>query len=193
MLSPKEFPSGSICFKVMKIAITGGIGEGKSAVLEILKRNGFEVASADQVAGELFNLNSVQEELAKILDLPVPISPKILRFAIENDATIRRRVNRLMHPQVVSIIESSKATFIEIPILLEVVIQPLFDSVWVVSTDEAVQKSRISSRQLGESNRHIQNQLSGKARRAFADAVIWNNGTLTQLEMQVLNLCKQFN
>jgi dephospho-CoA kinase len=161
----------------MKVAITGGIGEGKSTVLEILRSMGCSTASADEMARTLFSMPDVNHRLAELANCSGPISSAELREKIASSPEIRRRVNEFMHPRVLSEILLSEASFIEIPLLLETCLQARFSQVWVVTCGEDEQRRRLTRRYQSEAVAvaMMAAQLPSRVKIPFADEVIRTN------------------
>lgn len=161
----------------MRIAITGGIAEGKSTVMSYLRDLGHETGSADEVARDVFTSESVQEQLSRILGSRGPVEPQELRVRIAADKDIRRQVNRIMHPEILRRLMSSTASFVEVPLLFEAAMHPLFDRVWMVTCGERLQLERLAIR-LGNmqvAKQMISTQLSSQVKAAFADQIIRTN------------------
>src|SRR5687767_4589671 len=99
----------------MKIALTGGIAEGKSTVLQYLKDMGVLVETSDGIARELFSEPYIQRELSAVVGVK-EVVPSELRSAIASSSDVRRKVNRVMHPAIRLRIKQSLATVIEVPL-----------------------------------------------------------------------------
>jgi len=163
-----------------RIAITGGIGEGKSTVLAMLAEMGFATASSDAVAREIFAEPATQASVARMTGLPQPIDPKALRAALADSEEVRRSLNRLMHPRVVERMASHEATFFEVPLLIEVASLRRYDATWVVTCGPEEQRRRLLDRyaDLAHVERILSTQLPTPAKIPFADLVIRTNEPL---------------
>src|SRR5688572_25600328 len=117
----------------MKIALTGGIAQGKSTVLEGLRLSGVSVASADAMARECFDDPQNAQAISAASGLPIPIDRDELRRRIASDPGLRRRVNQILHPCVLDRIRRSQAQMIEVPLLIESAIMSEFEAIWCVS------------------------------------------------------------
>jgi len=160
---------------VRRIAITGGIAEGKSTVLGYLENMGFGVESADRLARETFLMPETQAELAGLLGIDPPVSPETLRARLEDDE-IRRRVNECTHPKILAALRSSVARIIEVPLLVETCLLGEFDRVWVVTCGREAQLARLTAR-VGEveARRLVRTQLTSRVKIPFADRVFRTN------------------
>jgi len=130
----------------MRIAITGGIAEGKSTVLGWIQDSGWSVHSSDSAARSAFADSSIQLQLAALTGLVPPLLPSDLREAILGSHDVRRAVNRLMHPFIGGQAAESDAVFHEVPLLFEACLQSRYDEVWVVSCGEEEQRRRLIDR-----------------------------------------------
>ena len=123
------------------IAITGGIGSGKSTVLNFLKQLGFPVYSCDAIYLELLREKEYVSKLASIFP-EVVIKDKIdknrLASIVFSNKCAREQLNKLAHPLVMERLlkrmkeENSEIVFAEVPLLFEGNFEYLFDEVWVI-------------------------------------------------------------
>ena len=161
----------------MVTAITGGIAEGKSTVLSTLSELGFQTASADQLARQVFYESDVNRKLSEILRLPAPIEPPQLRTGLAAGDATRRAVNKVMHPLILEMILSSRNDFVEVPLLLETCLQGAFHEVWVVTCGVPEQLRRLRIRYGDDFNEGVflRSQLPSEAKLPFSDVVIRTN------------------
>jgi dephospho-CoA kinase len=161
----------------MRIAITGGICEGKSTVLGYLREGGWSVCSSDDVARAFFKDPSVNRDLARLAGLDFPMEPGALRSAIGASPSVRRSVNRYLHPLIREATASIEATFFEVPLLFEACLQGAYDEVWVVTCGASEQRRRLVDR-YGPGpaiEGLLSSQLPSSAKIAFSDQVIRTN------------------
>lgn len=161
----------------MVTAVTGGIGEGKSTVLGYLAESGFKVLSADSLGKAVFSDPIVNGEIADLTGFGRAISPVELRQVLFTRPEIRRAVNRIMHPRIVSAIFDARVDFVEVPLLIETCLQGAFDEVWVVTCGLEEQRKRLLLRYGPDApvDQIIGAQLPSAAKIPFADTVIRTN------------------
>lgn len=161
----------------MRIAITGGIAEGKSTVLGYLRDMGYSTASSDAIARQVFAQEATQEAIAALLGVPAPVAPEKLGEAISASHAVRRAVNRITHPLILAAIDREKAQFIEVPLLIETCLYGFFDRVWVVTCGREEQLRRLTLRLGSEkaASAFLRTQLPSEVKSAFADEIIRTN------------------
>lgn len=167
----------------MKIALTGGIAQGKSTVLEGLRRCGVSVASADEMARECFEDSANAELIARTARMERPVNRDELRRRIGAEPQLRRAINSIIHPCVLSKIRRSEATVIEVPLLIESAVMSEFDAIWCVTCAPEEQRRRLAER-LGseaEADRLIAIQLPSKVKETFAEEIIRTDGDLDRV------------
>lgn len=191
--------------KRLKIAITGSMGSGKSAVCAIIKKAGWPLISADDIVADLYDFDTfVKTRLSDYYGEEIIEDQKINRKYLfsrmmENEKE-KKRVESLIHPLVEKkmtdffAIQDSKLLFAEIPLLYESAWQDKFDRVWVVVADEDVRIDRLISRRKVDKNQALAlmaHQMKQEKKMAMADVVIDNNGSLDDLKEQVHRLLLQ--
>ena len=156
----------------MRIAVTGGVAEGKSTVLKLLAGLGYECAGADAAARDIFFDSSVQAELTELLEVSGEVTPPLLRSMIASDDELRRQVNLLLHPRIMDLLLSQTATFFEVPLLIETCLQSKFDAVWVVRCRPETKDARLAARGSFDPQKQFnQVQFDASARASFADCI----------------------
>ncbi len=119
-----------------KIAVTGGIGSGKSAFCDVLRGLGYAVFSCDEISAQLWT----DAQYLKSLGAAFPdcctageIDRKKLTEKIFSDEAARRRLNALAHPQIMQNLLAAMAahgvSFAEVPLLYEEGLEGAFDGV----------------------------------------------------------------
>ncbi|MCL1901816.1 MAG: dephospho-CoA kinase [Firmicutes bacterium] len=182
------------------IAITGGIGSGKSAVGEILKKLDYKVIDADEISRELNKrgndcYNAIVKEFGKeFLDERQEIDKIKIRNHIFSDEKKVRRLNGITHPIIFDkIFEVLKETeckfvFVVVPLLFETNIQHKFDRIWIVSAEKKLRIERTVKRdKVSETDvMNIMRNQTDYNRNNLANTIIYNEGTRQNLKLQVL-------
>ncbi|MGV3614337.1 MAG: dephospho-CoA kinase [Fimbriimonas sp.] len=175
----------------MKVAITGGIAEGKSTVMAMIAALGHATVSSDALAREVFHDVEVQALLSEAAGLGgATVTPAELRAAITASDEVRQRVNRIMHPRVRARMDASGATFHEVPLLIEACLYGRYDQVWVVTCGPKEQRRRLAAR-LGDTeavDALIASQIPTPVKVAFADEVLESDSGIEAVREKVARL-----
>ena len=123
------------------IAITGGIGSGKSTVSKIIKDLGYPVFSADEVYKNLMKNKDFVKKIYNGLGIEsnsYNFDKSLISSKVFNDKEMLKKLNEITHPEVMNeLIKLSKekggVVFNEVPLLFESNCQDKFDKVIVIS------------------------------------------------------------
>lgn len=160
------------------IGITGGVGAGKSAVLEYLADNyNCDIIMTDDVAKGLYAKGSKTYEMMialigeDIVDESGEIDKKKLADIIFSNANKRMAVNSIVHPavkqEVITRITNNKIagildyTFVESALLLTEHYDVFCDEVWYIDTSEDIRRRRLKESR-GYSDEKIDNILKSQ-------------------------------
>ncbi len=175
----------------MKVAVTGGIGAGKSEFMRAVKELGIRTYSADEINAELLRDKGYIEKLSASFPFAVK-DGKVDKAALREK---RKTLNALAHPEIRRQIEEITGdAVIEVPLLFESGMTDLFDRVIVVTAGEDVRINRIvSTRNISKdlAKNIIKNQTTDDERLKRADYVAINDGTRKDLYEQAKNIIKR--
>ena len=182
----------------MKVAVTGGIGAGKSEFMRAVKELGIRTYSADEINAELLRDKRYIEKLSEAFPLAVKdgkVDKSVLREEVFSDEKKRKTLNALAHPEIRRQIEEITGdAVIEVPLLFESGMTDLFDRVIVVTAGEDARINRIvSTRNISKdlAKNIIKNQATDDERIKIADYVAINDGTRKDLYEQAKNIIKR--
>ena len=181
----------------MRIALTGGIGSGKSTVARLLADHGAMIVDADAIAREVVAPGQpALDEIAAAFgpDVVAPdgtLDRARLASIVFGDDEALARLNAITHPRIaersaelLAQAPEDAVVVYDMPLLVETNSQDLCDFVVVVDTDVEKQIARlVDSRGLSESDawNRINRQASRATRINVADLVIPNDGTRADL------------
>ena len=123
-----------------KIAITGGIGSGKSAVCRILKERGYPVFSCDEINRALLGEKSYLDGLCALFPACVKdgkLNKTALSALVFSDKEALKTLNAYAHPRISERLRcdmegAEKTCFAEVPLLFESGMTKQFDGAIVV-------------------------------------------------------------
>jgi dephospho-CoA kinase len=184
------------------IALTGGIGAGKSLVAQYFSELGARVVDADQLARVAIERGSdgFDEVLLRFGESILrdgDIDRKALAEIVFADASARADLEAIIHPRVrelfnnvVADLAPDETLIYEIPLLVESNSAANFDLVITVEADLEIRKERLRKRGMfiSEIERRIAAQASREEREAQADHIITNDGDEDALLRSVENL-----
>ena len=189
------------------IGVTGGIGSGKSTFSKML---------AEKLAARLFDADATSRELLESdPEVRRRITSELFAEAYSPDgqpdrAAIRRlvfgdpaakaRLESILHPRIRErwtqladeCRRSATDLVVEIPLLFETGAEPFFDRIVTVACSPATQLARTAARGLprDEAESIIRSQLPLEQKTSLAHFVVWNDGSLANLENQAAELAE---
>lgn len=199
---------------MLTIALTGGIGSGKTTVTELFSQLGIPVIDADILSRELLSgsinsgpKQSPHQALLEVKDLfgkhffdqDGYLKRAELRQAVFSSASKKQQLETILHPlvyhEIFHLINKIKTRsppyiIIAIPLLLETRQQHLFDKVLVIDSSPEEQLARTLKRDNSTAKlvqAIIESQVDRKTRLNAADYIIRNSTSLDELKKQVSN------
>ncbi len=193
---------------MIKAAITGSMGSGKSYVLNLLKEKGYPIISADEInriqllKGHEGYTQVVEAFSCEILDERQEIDKRKLASIIFSNNQKKMLLESIMHPLIMEEIENwansinTSLVFIEVPLLFEANLQDHFDiSIVVVADEETIFERLYKGRNISkeEALQRLNKQMPVILKKELADYCIDNSvgkDTNKQLE-QLLESLKE--
>jgi len=187
-------------FGVLRIGLTGGIGAGKSAVAGLLAGHGAVVVDADVIAREVVEPGSsgfdavLAEFGPRVRGADGRLDRARLASIVFADEAARRRLNAIVHPlvaertaELLAAVAPDAVVVHDVPLLVENGLAGHYDLVLVVEAPAAARLGRLAERSMApeEAKARMAAQASDADRRAVADVLIRNDGTLDDLAAQV--------
>lgn len=188
----------------MNIGLTGGIACGKSTVAEMLEKRGAIIIDADVIAREVVGPGKpalkqlVQHFGSEVLLPDGTLNRKKLGSIVFSDENKRKELNSILHPAIRAEMFSrmehyehaqpDKLVVVDVPLLYESGLSPMFEKVMVVYVPSEVQLERLMNRdglnRLEAENR-IRAQMPIEEKKRLADIVIDNSGSQEKTEAQI--------
>lgn len=189
---------------MIKVAITGGIGSGKSTAAEEIKKLGYKCFSADEIYKHMLTDNKFVRDLSDFLGIkPVFeggkffLNKKAVSELVFSDKTQLKKLNEYTHPLIMNEVMSEinslspeKIVFAEVPLLFEGGYENLFDFVLVISRSGDKRTRGIMLRD-GKSKEEVDKVISNqfaydKIVQKDNIEIVNNNGTVLELKNNLI-------
>ena len=184
---------------MLVVALTGGIGSGKSTVGQIFAQLGAIVVDSDQLARDVLERGSIgfNEVVAKFGDEILKngeIDRQLLASIVFKDPKKRSELEQITHPlirkafaEVIARSTSNSIVINQIPLLVESNHDYKFDHVITVSASEDIRAQRLLKRGLTgvQIRERMQAQATDQMRESIADSVIVNEKSEQEITGQV--------
>jgi len=186
--------------RALRVGLTGGIGAGKSTVAALLEAHGAVVTSADEISRDVVSPGSdgLAAVVAEFGDDVLTPAGTLDRRALGNlvfaDDLSRARLEEILLPLIAAeawarmeAVPAGRVAVYDVPLLVEGQMQDLFDLVVVVEADLELRLERLAERGMerGKALARIASQATDDERRAVADIVLSNSGSIDQLSADV--------
>ncbi len=191
---------------IVKIAVTGSAGSGKSLVLKAFASLSLVTLDCDQIARQV--VAPGHKGYAGVVNLfgPQVVTPdktldraKMRRLMVDSP-DLRRQLEALLHPLIFEALFRQmaaadygveKACAAEVPLLFETGMEKEFDAVVAVTAPDAVLAQRIAERdgvRPADARKILSLQMDQKKKVALSDYVIHNHGKLCEVFESVADL-----
>ncbi len=194
---------------MLKIALTGNMGAGKSTAAKIIREQGFKVIDSDVLSRvvtapgspllvhmeKIFGPSIIREDgsmdRARVAEIAFSNNDKYFMLNSLVQSAIKLRLLDELH--MLELERKERAVFVEVPLLFEAGWQNCFDRVWLVAAPQDVRIERVKKRSgLTEKQAlaRMNNQLSQEYKKSLCSVVIENCDDRENLEKAVLEALK---
>jgi dephospho-CoA kinase len=182
---------------VLTVGLTGGIAAGKSEALAAFERLGAATISSDAVVHELLDSEPMLSRLRARWGEDVAPGGSVDRARIGEvvfaDSDELKWLESQVHPLVgerigawlASLSPETKVAVVEVPLLFEAEMEPVFDTTVAVITSDEVRRSRAEARGHTLVAERDARQLPQGEKAARAEHVIENDGSREELERRL--------
>ena len=185
---------------MLKIALTGGIGSGKTTVTDYFRKLGVPVIDADETSHEVTQagepaVQKISDAFGdSVLDCDGNLDRTALRNIVFGDPESRKLLESILHPEIrrrmneaASRTQSPYCLF-SIPLLIETDQHTSYDRILVVEASEDRRSSWIQARSgltQNEITAILSAQVSHQQRRHAADDLLINDGGIDDLHARI--------
>jgi dephospho-CoA kinase len=175
----------------IRVAITGGIGSGKSTFANYLASKGYVVINADDISKDILTfdesiIKKVIKEFGSDSYKDGKLNKKFIAARVFSNPAKLNKLNSILHPQVLQKIDTlidkeykdEKFVFIEAALIYEVDIEKKFDYVVLVTADFNIRLKRsVESGKFNEEDfiNRDRNQIPQEEKEKRADFIFSNN------------------
>jgi len=192
------------------IGLTGSIGTGKSMIANKFKQLNIPVVDADIIAREVVEpgedaYNKIVAAFGEeILQQDKTLDRAKLGEIVFGDEEKRKTLNDIIHPAIRQemirrrdehVAKNVPCVVLDIPLLYESKLTEFVEKIIVVTVEQDVQLERILGRDditKKEALQRINSQIPVSEKEKWADAVINNNGTISQSEEQLVHILTEW-
>jgi dephospho-CoA kinase len=191
------------------VALTGGIGSGKSTAAAIFAELGVPITDLDVISHALTAANQplLQDIKAnfgsQFINANGALDRSAMRELVFNNVHAREKLNAILHPAIYKqaiqqLAKQAEAPYqiLAIPLLFESPrYMPHIDRILVIDCDEQMQIARVKSRSnLPEADiiKIIHAQTGRKKQLSLANDVVMNDGDVEKLRDQIVNIHEKY-
>lgn len=182
------------------IGITGTIGSGKTELTNIIKSLNLPVFSCDEYNRELLDnkkiISIIDKEFEGVVNKS-KIDKKKLSEIVFSNSKKRKKLESILHPLIINkmINELGKkgVLYAEVPLLFESHLESYFKSIILITSTDKLAIERLKNRGLNssEAKARLKAQIPFKDKSKYADIIIYNNGSLSNLKKEAIKVVKE--
>ena len=188
---------------MLKIALTGGIGSGKTTVSDYFRKLGVPVIDADETSHEVTQagepaVQKISDAFGdSVLDCDGNLDRTALRNIVFGDPESRKLLESILHPEIrrrmneAASRTQSPYCLVSIPLLIETSQHASYDRILVVEASEDRRRAWIQARSdltQNEITAILSAQVSDQQRRHAADDLLMNDGGIDDLHARIERL-----
>lgn len=185
---------------MLKIALTGNIASGKSAVLEYFKTDAVSVFCLDEATEKLYQDDNIKQILEH--EFNTSLKSEISKIVF-SDSKKLKRLEEIFYPEIKRVLfkyfednSDKKYVVVAAPMLFESGFSKYFDKIIFVSADEKIRLLRLVKRNSLTENEaiiRISAQEAEENKIKKSDFIIYNNSDFDALRAQYLNIKKELD
>lgn len=176
------------------IGVTGGIGSGKSKVMEIIAKS-YPTVNMDDFTENAYTegKTALKDTFGEEIFTGDKVDKKRLRELVFSDNEKLKALNAILHPIIIkNTLDKAKAlgdtVFVECPLLFEAGLEDMFCEIWLITANAETRLERVMKRDgvtKEMAQKRINAQLSDENKIAKSDVIIHNDGSVEDVEKDV--------
>ena len=181
---------------MIKVAVTGNIGSGKTEFIKFISKLGFSCISSDAIVSRLYKDNRTRKIILEKLNLDNHNYKQEIIKMLQNEE-FNRKLKRLIYPLLYSkkkILAQKHQTyqpvFYEIPLLFEEKLLNSFNVTVFVNASTIKRKQRVLSRGVSDNYFKLMNnkQIKENIKKNKSTFIVNNNGSILNLRLNIIKL-----
>ncbi len=192
--------------KIKIIAITGGIGSGKSTLSQFLRDFGYAVFDADMFARDVLRKKSIQHKIktifgSHILQHDGQLNRQEIRFQIQHHPELKSALEDILHPEIykklekklhaLSKIHQNMWVFYESALIIEKKRTSKFDACLLITAPKTFRLEWLNKNrglELQDIQKTMALQLDDSTKSQHVDFVIENKGSQKELKEKIFEI-----
>lgn len=186
--------------KKFKIAVTGGIGSGKSTFCNFISEKGYPIIKADDISKRILAEDkNVKEKVIKKFGkesfINDQINKKFLADKIFSNSENVVKINSILHPRVKKEVgelmdnqlKNNDFIFTEAALIYEAEMEDMFDFVVLITAKDNIRMKRVSTNgklTQEEFKKRDKNQIRDEEKKKRADFIFDNNSNIKDLKQK---------
>ncbi len=181
---------------MIKVAVTGNIGSGKTEFIKFITRLGFPCISSDAIISKLYDDNRTRKMILEKLKLDDHNYKKEIIKMLQNEE-FNRKLKKTIYPLLYSKKKilarkhhSYQPVFYEIPLLYEENLFNNFNVTVFVNSDTTKRKQRVLNRGVSDDYFKLMNnrQIKENIKKNKSTFTVNNNGSILNLRLNIIKL-----
>ena len=181
---------------MIKVAVTGNIGSGKTEFIKFISKLGFSCISSDAIISKLYKDNRSRKIILEKLKLNDQNYKQEIIKMLQNEE-FNRKLKRVIYPLLYSkkkLVaqkhQSHKPIFYEVPLLFEENLFNDFNVTVFVNSDITKRKQRVLKRGVTEDYFKLMNnkQIKENIKKNKSTFIVNNNGSILNLRLNIIKL-----
>jgi len=185
------------------VGVTGGVGSGKTTVVEILKEKGWQIINVDELAQEIIqNDPQIQKQIKKVFGSGIlyetgELKRREMANTVFSKKGLLNQLNHIIWPVLIQTLQQriqeikrndSVPTAVDMAVIFEANCPSIFDYILTVTASLKTREYRLETRRHWTRkaiHQRINSQLNEKIKLEQSDYIIYNEGSIEELRKKI--------